>query len=107
MSRRSQSLPPFSSEYALHRSRRSLGQRQARPTFQSLADRSVCDLVTVVPRAPLQRPCEHAAVVVAKLGAILHEAAASARSGNVERAVEGFPSSRPRSSADVTVFRSG
>lgn len=45
---------------------------------------------TVVPRAPLRRPREQAAVVVAKLGGVLQEAAASARSGNVERAVEGL-----------------
>lgn len=45
---------------------------------------------TVVPRAPLRRPREQAAVVMVKLGAVLHEAAASARSGNVERAMEGL-----------------
>lgn len=45
---------------------------------------------TIVPRAPLRRPRDQAAVVVAKLGAVLNEAAASARSGNVERAVEGL-----------------
>lgn len=49
---------------------------------------------TVVPRAPLRRPREQAAVVVAKLGAVLHEAAASARSGNVDRAVEGLRMAR-------------
>lgn len=45
---------------------------------------------TVVPRAPLRRPRDQAAVVVAKLGSVLNQAAASARSGNVERAVEGL-----------------
>lgn len=44
----------------------------------------------IVPRAPLRRPRELAAVVVAKLAAVLDEAAASARSGNVERALEGL-----------------
>lgn len=44
----------------------------------------------VVPRAPLRRPRELAAVVVAKLASVLDEAAASARSGNVERALEGL-----------------
>lgn len=55
---------------------------------------------TIVPRAPLRRPREQAAVVVAKLGAVLHEAAASARSGNVDRAVEGLRVAR---STDVMV----
>lgn len=45
---------------------------------------------TVVPRAPLRRPRDQAAVVVAKLASVLNEAAASARSGNVERAIEGL-----------------
>ncbi|MGN6721684.1 MAG: FUSC family protein [Marmoricola sp.] len=49
---------------------------------------------TIVPRAPLRRPRDQAAVVVAKLGAVLNEAAASARSGNVERAVEGLKVAR-------------
>lgn len=45
---------------------------------------------TVVPRAPLRRPREQASVVVTKLGAVLREASASARSGDVDRALEGL-----------------
>lgn len=45
---------------------------------------------TVVPRAPLRRPRDQAAVVVAKLASVLNEAAASARSGNLDRAIEGL-----------------
>jgi uncharacterized membrane protein YgaE (UPF0421/DUF939 family) len=43
---------------------------------------------TAVPRAPLRRPREQAAVVVRKISALLRAAASSIRDGDVERALE-------------------
>jgi uncharacterized membrane protein YgaE (UPF0421/DUF939 family) len=42
----------------------------------------------VVPRAPLRRPREQAAVIVRKISALLEAAAASIRDGDVDRALE-------------------
>lgn len=42
---------------------------------------------TVVPRAPLRRPREQAAVVVRKMAELMRAAAASARDGDAERAI--------------------
>jgi uncharacterized membrane protein YgaE (UPF0421/DUF939 family) len=49
---------------------------------------------TVVPRAPLRRPREQAAVVVRKIAALLRAAAASAVDGDVERALEVLAAAR-------------
>lgn len=49
---------------------------------------------TVVPRAPLRRPRDRAAVVVRKISALLRRAALSARDGDVERALESLADAR-------------